>query len=52
MIITILHFVYLLIASYISIIIIIEVFNQKKWKNQVSLTLILIPLILRILQIK
>ncbi len=52
MMITILYFVYILIAVYIGIIILIEVFNQKNWKNQLSLILILIPLILRIFQIK
>lgn len=47
-----LHWIYILIAIGIAIIVFIELFKEKKIINQVALALILIPIILRILHIK
>lgn len=47
-----LYWIYILIAIYISVIIIVELFAEKQWKKQIALAMILIPFVLRILQIK
>lgn len=47
-----LYWIYILITLFIAVLVGIELFTDKKWKNQIALALILIPLILRILSIK
>lgn len=48
----ILHIIYLLILVYVTFIVIIEFFHEKKWKNQVAMAMLLLIFILRLLQIK
>jgi hypothetical protein len=47
-----LNWVYTLIAAAIVILIIAELFQERRWKNQMALAILLIPLVLRILHIK
>lgn len=47
-----LHWIYILIAAFVAMLVVIELFQERRWKEQVALALILIPLVLRILHIK
>lgn len=47
-----LFYTYILILIFISIIVVKELFEEKDWKKQIALVMVLIPFILRILQIK
>jgi hypothetical protein len=47
-----LHWVYIVIAVYVVTLIVPELFRERRWREQVSLAVILIPLVLRILHIK
>jgi hypothetical protein len=47
-----LHWTYIVIAAFVVVLIIRELFAERHWRNQVALALVLIPLILRILHIK
>nr|MBN2278078.1 hypothetical protein [candidate division Zixibacteria bacterium] len=47
-----LYWIYVLITLFLSIIIIIELFSEKQWKKQIALAMVLLPFVLRILQIK
>lgn len=47
-----LHWVYIGIAAYCAGLVVIELFSEKRWREQLALVLILIPLILRIVHIK
>ena len=47
-----LHWCYVGIAVLLAGIVIKELFQEKAWKNQLALVLILLPLVLRILHIK
>lgn len=47
-----LHWIYILIATVIAVLVLIELFKEKKIPNQIALALVLIPIILRILHIK
>ena len=47
-----LHWTYIVIAAFVFILVIRELFSERNWRNQVALALVLIPLLLRILQIK
>ncbi len=47
-----LHWIYTAMAAWIAWLLLEELFEEKSWRIQVSLVLILIPLVLRILQIK
>ena len=44
--------IYILILVLLSVIIIKELFEEKDWRKQIALIMVLIPFILRILQIK
>ena len=44
--------IYILILVLLSVIIIKELFEEKDWRKQIALVMVLIPFILRILQIK
>ncbi len=47
-----LHWVYIGIAAYCAGLVVIELFSEKRWREQLALVLTLIPLVLRILHIK
>ena len=47
-----LFWIYILIISFFTIIIIMELFSEKDWKKQIALMMVMIPFILRILHIK
>ena len=47
-----LHWIYIAIVVMIAGLITAELFKERQWRNQIALAIILIPLILRILDIK
>ena len=47
-----LHWCYVGIAVLLAGIVVREIFQERKWKNQLALVFILLPLVLRILHIK
>ena len=47
-----LFWIYIIITALFSIITVAELFSEKDWKKQIAWVMILIPFILRILQIK
>ena len=47
-----LHWMYIAIALGIAVLVCIELFQERRWREQVALAVVLIPLVLRILHIK
>ncbi|MBN2093436.1 hypothetical protein JW964_27675 [candidate division KSB1 bacterium] len=47
-----LFWIYIAIVLFLTIIILNELFNEKDWRKQIALAMLLIVFILRILQIK
>ncbi|MDY0080029.1 MAG: hypothetical protein GX452_13155 [Ignavibacteriales bacterium] len=47
-----LYWTYILILVLLTTVVGIELFREKEWKKQMAYVMILIPFILRILQIK
>jgi hypothetical protein len=47
-----LHWFYIIITGILSVIVGTELFMEQRWRNQIALAMILIPLFLRILHIK
>ena len=47
-----LFWIYILIALLIILIISVELFTEENWRKKIALMMLLIPFILRILQIK
>ncbi len=47
-----LFWIYIIILSILTVFVMIELFSEKQWKKQIAFVMILIPFILRILQIK
>jgi hypothetical protein len=47
-----LHWTYIVIAAFVVVLLVRELFAERSWRNQIALALVLIPLILRILHIK
>jgi len=47
-----LHWTYILIAAFVFVLVLRELFAERNWRTQIALALVLIPLILRILHIK
>jgi hypothetical protein len=46
------HWTYIVIAAFVLVLVVRELFAERNWRNQVALALVLIPLLLRILHIK
>jgi hypothetical protein len=46
------YYIYTLILAYITGIIIVEFFNESKWKNKIAMAMVLLVFILRLMQIK
>jgi len=44
--------IYILILLLLATIVVIELFKEMEWKKQIAYVMILIPFVLRILQIK
>jgi hypothetical protein len=47
-----LHWTYVVIATGLGALVLTEVFAEKRWRDQLALVMILIPLILRVLHVK
>jgi hypothetical protein len=47
-----LHWIYIAIVFIVAALVGVELFQERKWRNQIALALLLIPLILRLLHIK
>jgi hypothetical protein len=47
-----LHWIYIAIVFVVAALIGVELFHEKRWRNQIALAILLIPLILRLLHIK
>jgi hypothetical protein len=47
-----LHWFYIIITGILAVIVGTELFMEQRWRNQIALAMILIPLFLRILHIK
>jgi uncharacterized membrane protein YuzA (DUF378 family) len=45
-------YIYIGISTLIALIVLKEMFTEKNWKTQLALSLVLIPLLLRIAMIK
>ncbi len=47
-----LYWIYVLITVFLTTLIVMELFTEKRWKQQIALAMLLLPFVLRILQIK
>jgi hypothetical protein len=47
-----LHWIYIVIVGLVAALIVLELFHEQKWRNQLALAILLIPFILRLLHIK
>ncbi|MBN2226157.1 MAG: hypothetical protein JW763_02215 [candidate division Zixibacteria bacterium] len=47
-----LYWIYVLITVFLTVLIVMELFTEKNWKQQIALAMLLLPFVLRILQIK
>lgn len=47
-----LFYLYIAITAMVASIIFVEMFREKNWKHQLAMAIILVPLVLRVLQIK
>jgi hypothetical protein len=47
-----LHWTYIAIATGLGGLLLIELFAEKRWRDQLALAMILVPLILRVLHVK
>jgi hypothetical protein len=47
-----LHWTYIAIAVGIALLVGVELFQERRWREQVALAVVLIPLVLRIFHIK
>lgn len=47
-----LHWTYIIITAGLLLLIVQEIFTEKRWREQLALALLVIPLLLRILHIK
>jgi hypothetical protein len=47
-----LYTIYSLILAFVTFVISLEFLNEKKWKNQLAMAMVLLVFVLRLLQIK
>lgn len=47
-----LYAIYSLILAFVTFVISLEFLNEKKWKNQLAMAMVLLVFVLRLLQIK
>ncbi|MDX9929653.1 MAG: hypothetical protein RBS37_07360 [Bacteroidales bacterium] len=48
----VLHIIYIIILAYLTVIIALEFWHEKRWKLQIAMAMVLLVFILRLLQIK
>jgi len=48
----VLHWTYVVLAALVVYLVVRELFEQKDWRTQATLALVLVPLVLRILHVK
>lgn len=48
----VLHWVYIVMTAGFAALVVRELFGERRWREQVALALLLIPLLLRILHVK
>jgi len=48
----VLHWTYVALAAFVVVLIVREMVEQKDWRTQTTLALVLIPLVLRIFHVK
>jgi len=46
------YYIYTLILAYLATVVTIEFLNEKKWRNQLAMAMVLLVFVLRLLQIK
>lgn len=46
------YIIYSLILAFVTFVISLEFLNEKKWKNQLAMAMVLLVFVLRLLQIK
>ena len=49
---TALHWIYTGIAALLAVMLVVELFQERRWRFQIAIVLAVIPLILRALHIK
>ncbi len=47
-----LYYIYTLILAYVTFVVLIEFFREKKWRDQLAMAMVLLIFLLRLLQIK
>ena len=47
-----LYAIYSLILAFVTFVLSLEFLNEKKWKNQLAMAMVLLVFVLRLLQIK
>ena len=47
-----LEFIYIIIAALFLVLTVVDLFSERSWKRQLTHIIVIIPLILRVLQIK
>ena len=47
-----LHWTYIIIAVCLLLLVVQELFAEKRWREQIALAMIVLPLLLRVLHIK
>lgn len=47
-----LEFIYIIIAALFLMLTVVDLFSERSWKQQLTHIIVLIPLVLRVLQIK
>ena len=47
-----LHWIYIVIALFLLLLVVQELFTERRWREQIALAMIVVPLLLRILHIK
>jgi hypothetical protein len=47
-----LYWIYIAIAAFISVMLLLELWKEKDWREQVAISMVLIVCVLRVLQIK
>jgi hypothetical protein len=46
------HWTYIVIAVCLLLLVVQELFSERRWREQIALAMIVVPLLLRILHIK
>ncbi len=49
---TLLHWIYVVLAALLAGLLLRELFTENRWKYQIAIVVVIIPLVLRVLHIK